>query len=142
MDKANDYSGLIDDAAKDIERRQEGGKPAQKRPGGGSLVAWLLAVIALDAGLVGQHLWQQHAAPSRQTTEQSLQQAVDLAQRAVEAYRKAEGSLPSVLPNASLAATVDYRLRGTDYQLSASGQGISVVRAWDGKLETTAAGDL
>lgn len=126
-------TGVERKVAADEAVRRRLSSAASARPGGFRVVA---AIAAIAAGLVVS--WQVLSPPAAGAVVRDLEQVISMAREAIEAERNRSGLLPAVLPNASLAAVVQYERRASEYRLAAAIGGVRVVLEWDGsrKVET------
>ncbi|MGA0023184.1 MAG: hypothetical protein ACO3F9_00910 [Burkholderiales bacterium] len=93
----------------------------------------LSLVILLGAALWSADLLWRHIAPhTEEKTVRDLTAIVEQVRRAVESVRNAQGSLPEVIPNASLAAVVFYDYAGDSYRLIAESGAVRVTLNPDG----------
>ncbi len=120
-------------AAADAAVRARLSPRASARAGTGRIVAGLAAVAVL-----GYLLWRILAPAAPSAVARDLDLAIVMARDAIEAERKTSGELPLALPNASLAAVVQYERRAREYRLVSNVGGVRVTLEWDGskKIET------
>jgi hypothetical protein len=123
---AADLSSLISAAQGEVKTFDRAKAQADAKPG--ARVSKTMAAVAAVVG-IGAFAWA--AGPSfLPVTDVALRQvlsvALEEARKDVEAFRKANGSLPAALPNMALAMMVEYEPRGSGYFLRAS-DGVRVV---------------
>lgn len=110
-------------------------RPAVRQPR--SFISWAQPIMSLVAlGLALHFLVALIVPPSRKQVERDLDVVVSAAHMEVEAARSRNGQLPMALPNAALAAVVQYRPDGDKYSLSSSVLGVRVTLTSDGSKTT------
>lgn len=117
---AADLSSLINAAQGEVKSFDREKAAAEAKPR-----AKLSTPVAVVAAAVGIAAFAWAAGPSLlPVTDAALRQglavALDEARKDVEAFRKANGTLPAALPNMALAMVVEYEPRGSGYFLRAS----------------------
>lgn len=131
-----DLSDLIDRAADEVSL-SAAARERRARPQRTSSLSAIIAVGLVAAGLyLGHGLWRYHAAPTNERVAQDLERALNLARTAIEAARASTGVLPKALPNASLAAVVQYQPDQDDYKLVATMMGVRITLQKDGSKST------
>jgi len=140
MTGEHDLAGLIDDASKAIsgEQRKHTRKPGSRagQPAARNLVYLTLIPVALFTFI--SQFSSNEIVDIRVETE--LINILHSAQNSIRIYTAENGSLPAALPNASMAAVVNYTIDSSmgrdNYLLSTSSHGITVTMNSLGNITT------
>jgi hypothetical protein len=131
-----ELSDLIDRASNEValssaaqERRA---KPRRSSMLGPIISTGLVAVVLY----LGHGLWRHHAPPTNEQVAQDLEWALNLARTSIEEIKASTGVLPQALPNASLAAVVQYEPDRDQYRLVATMMGVRITLQKDGSKST------
>lgn len=127
-----DLTTLTSQASREVKKQARANvapKPLRRRPVG--------AVLALAAAALLAYLAHRAVAPpSPEKIAKDLDGIVEQARASIEESRKATGTLPASLPNASLSSVVSYEPRKDSYQLTVTLLGVRVTLSPDGTKQT------
>ncbi len=132
---SDDLSSLIEAASREAAREPAGRLAAQhvrRRPAGIPMLA-LATLLVISAGWA---LWTHLGPPGTAQVQADLENTIELARQSVDDARRGSGALPAALPNAALAAVVDYTPSASGYRLETSMLGIHVTLEADGTRHT------
>lgn len=127
---------LINQAKHELSSQLER-QHAQARRKSNSMVRLAMPFTALLLiGYLSFHIWSDHTPPSKEKIEADLERILYEARDTIEVARKADGKLPESIPNASIAAIVQYDSDAQKYKLSTTIMGVRVTLEQDGKTIT------
>lgn len=133
-------SDLIDSAANEVTLNAAAGAVAREkreRPQRRSVLRPIVTIgLVAAAFYLGHGLWHFHALPTNERVAQDLEQALNLARTSIEETKASTGVLPKALPNASLAAVVQYEPDRDEYRLVATMMGVRITLQKDGSKST------
>lgn len=139
-EKPDDLANLIDAAAKTATRASVPRVPMKAESASPRFRQLFAAALVVAALWVGYEALAMLGGPRESRVQHDLEDVVDMAQRAIEEERKRTGQLPAAVPNAALAAVVQYEHDRNDYMLITTVMGVRVTLQRDGRKVTEKVG--
>jgi hypothetical protein len=131
-----ELTNLINQAKHEVSSQLERQRAQARRKSNPMMRLAIPFTALLLLGYLSFRIWADHTPPSKEKVEADLERILYAARDTIEAARDTDGKLPESIPNASIAAVVQYHADAQKYKLSTTILGVRVTLEQGGKTIT------